>query len=232
MSEAGIQSTPTTSSDASSAPSGAAAATPAAPTPATASTAGDAQTTGEDGSQFDVFVAVADPDGRSAAGDGPVTAARAEMRRVEEVLVGLRSALVEVVQRPVQSVDLQPLLTAMNQNLAATSAKQEQAAAALQAVAAGLQDFGQQVARNGSATAAALSALQGGGGPAGGTPSAAPAFVVAQPGRSPLPLLAIAFLLLCWAVVFWFKTGSPRLALGVMVVANLVGCGLLVARRS
>jgi len=32
-------------------------------------------------------------------------------------------------------------------------------------------------------------------------------------------------------VLFWFKTGSPRLALGTLVGANLVGCCLLAGRR-
>jgi hypothetical protein len=37
---------------------------------------------------------------------------------------------------------------------------------------------------------------------------------------------------MCCAAWLWFKTGDRPLALGSIVVANLVGCGLLFGRRS
>ncbi|MBP8302015.1 MAG: hypothetical protein KA020_16730, partial [Planctomycetes bacterium] len=69
--------------------------------------------------------------------------------------------------------------------------------------------------------------------PAPGPVMSAPAaFVVPRQDRTTVALFAIGFLVLCWTVIFWFKTGSPRLALGTLIGANVVGCCLLVGRRS
>jgi hypothetical protein len=41
----------------------------------------------------------------------------------------------------------------------------------------------------------------------------------------------VAFLLLCWSAVFWFKTGAPRLAIGTLVAATTRDAGREQPRR-
>ena len=44
-------------------------------------------------------------------------------------------------------------------------------------------------------------------------------------------LAAVALVVLGWAVMFWIKADSPRLAIGTLVGANAVACCMLLARR-
>ena len=42
---------------------------------------------------------------------------------------------------------------------------------------------------------------------------------------------AVALVVLGWAILFWIKADSPRLAIGTLVGANAVACCMLLARR-
>ena len=65
-------------------------------------------------------------------------------------------------------------------------------------------------------------------GPGNGT---APEFVDDR-GRSPAVVLgAISLIVLGWSILFWIKTGSPKLALGTLIGANAVACCILLSRR-
>ncbi len=42
---------------------------------------------------------------------------------------------------------------------------------------------------------------------------------------------AVTLVVLAWSILFWIKTGSPRLALGTLIGANLIACCMLLSRR-
>lgn len=154
-----------------------------------------------------------------------------DLTPVERVISGLRGALEDLAHRPPPALDVQPIVTALDKSTERASSQDQSAKAAseaLQAVAAELRAFGERIEKNGAATLQALAAIQAEHAADGHEPTP---FVVARQSRAPFALLAIAFLLACWAAVFWFKTGSPKLALGTLVAGNLVGCCLLACRR-
>ena len=154
-----------------------------------------------------------------------------DMAPVERVISGLRGALEELAHRPQPSLDVQPLVAALDKS-SERAANHDQAAKttneALQAVATELRTFGERLEKNGATTLQAIAAIQAEHASSNHEPTA---FVVARSSRTPFALLAIGFLLACWATVFWFKTGNPKLALGTLVAGNLVGCCLLACRR-
>ncbi|MCK5944622.1 MAG: hypothetical protein KAI24_21725, partial [Planctomycetes bacterium] len=67
--------------------------------------------------------------------------------------------------------------------------------------------------------------------PAAPAASVTPAFVDAGQSRQTLVLAAVTLVILGWSILFWIKTGSPRLALGTLIGANVVACCMLMARR-
>jgi hypothetical protein len=155
------------------------------------------------------------------AGAAPTAAPRSEpavaqaMTRVESFLGELRQALVELAGRPQpQPVDVQPLVAAVQSGFV-HSAEQ-------------LGDLGKRV--EASVASAVRTALDHEGAGHGGGPTPA-SIVVPRTDRSTTVLFAIGFLLLCWTAIFWFKTGSPKLAFGTLVGANLVGCCLVAGRQ-
>ena len=171
------------------------------------------------------------------ADDGPMLAA--SMQRVEAFLGELKAALVEMAGRPVATpppptiqvpatppVDLAPLVGAIEGGLQKSAASSAAAATALSGLAEKLDGIGQRIER--SAIAAESMAQHT------NTPKTAaePArFLVARSNPVPLTLLAVAAMVTAWSVLFWFKTGSPRLALGTLIGATLVGCVLLTPGR-
>jgi hypothetical protein len=56
-----------------------------------------------------------------------------------------------------------------------------------------------------------------------------PPFVRARADRRLFVLGGAALLVICWAFLF-FTTGWPRLALGTLVAANVIACGMLLVR--
>lgn len=167
----------------------------------------------------------------------PVLAA--SMQRVETFLGELKAALVEMAGRPVATpppptiqvpaappVDLAPLVGAIEGGLQKSAASSAAAATALTGLAEKLDGIGQRIERS---AVAAESMAQHAQAP---QTNAEPArFLVTRSNPVPLTLLAVAAMVTAWSVLFWFKTGSPRLALGTLIGANLVGCVLLTPGR-
>jgi hypothetical protein len=167
----------------------------------------------------------------------PVLAA--SMQRVESFLGELKAALVEMAGRPQASpppptiqvpatppVDLAPLVGAIEGGLQKSAASSAAAATALSGLAEKLEGIGQRIERS---AVAAESMAQHAQAP---KTNAEPARFLATRGNPvPLTLLAVAAMVTAWSVLFWFKTGSPRLALGTLIGANLVGCVLLTPGR-
>jgi len=151
------------------------------------------------------------------------------MTRVESSLGELRHALVELANRPqAQPLDVQPLVAAVQSGFVHSAADAAATNSAISSLAQQLGDFGKRVEVG--VALAVRTALDRE--PRNETASASPvSFVVARTERSTIVLFGIGFLLLCWTAIFWFKTGSPRLALGTLVGANLIGCCLLAGRR-
>lgn len=173
----------------------------------------------------------------TAADPAPVLAA--SMQRVESFLGELKAALVEMAGRPAASpppptiqvpatppVDLAPLVGAIEGGLQKSAASSAAAATALTGLVEKLDGIGQRIERS---AVAAESMAQHAQAP---KTNAEPArFLVTRSNPVPLTLLAVAAMVTAWSVLFWFKTGSPRLALGTLIGANLVGCVLLTPGR-
>lgn len=126
---------------------------------------------------------------------------------------------------------MQPLVAAVQQGFTQARDQSQATDTALASLTNRIGDFGEKVEHG---VALAVHAALGSKSTAvpGPVMSAPAAFVVPRQDRTTVALFAIGFLVLCWTVIFWFKTGSPRLALGTLIGANVVGCCLLVGRRS
>ncbi|MCC7061673.1 MAG: hypothetical protein IT456_02645 [Planctomycetes bacterium] len=161
-----------------------------------------------------------------------VVTSDAAMQRVESFLGELRGVLVELATRPpAPPIDVQPLVAAVQQGFTQARDQSQATDTALASLTNRIGDFGEKVEHG---VALAVHAALGSKSTAvpGPVMSAPAAFVVPRQDRTTVALFAIGFLVLCWTVIFWFKTGSPRLALGTLIGANVVGCCLLVGRRS
>ena len=161
-----------------------------------------------------------------------VVTSDAAMQRVESFLGELRGVLVELATRPpAPPIDVQPLVAAVQQGFTQARDQSQATDTALASLTNRIGDFGEKVEHG--VALAVHAALGSKSTPAPGPVMSAPAaFVVPRQDRTTVALFAIGFLVLCWTVIFWFKTGSPRLALGTLIGANVVGCCLLVGRRS
>lgn len=178
----------------------------------------------------------ADTPATATAGNGHEVLGAA-MQRVDAFLDRLKAALVEMAARPATPapapsptpaappLDMAPLVGAIDGGFAKAVQQSEAAAHALTGLAERIDGLGQRLEATTGATVAALQTA-----PAHSR-SAAPQFVMPRSSVTPWVLLAVAGLVTAWSVLFWFKTGSPRLALGTLVGANLVGCCLLAGRR-
>ncbi|MEZ6036837.1 MAG: hypothetical protein R3F29_05120 [Planctomycetota bacterium] len=161
------------------------------------------------------------------------------MDKVQDFLGELRGALVEMAQRPqaqasTPPIDVAPLIQAVQAGFDRSAEQATQASTALASLAERVGQFGQQVEASVQQSVKALAEQQQRNEAHASVPVATvdrPRFLVQRPGRQALVLGAVAILVLCWSILFWFKTGSPRLAFGTLIGANLVGCCLLVARR-
>ncbi|HEX5054608.1 MAG TPA: hypothetical protein VFZ65_22720 [Planctomycetota bacterium] len=162
----------------------------------------------------------------SPDGDDPDVATHA-MGRVETFLTELKSVLVDLAHRPPSApVDIQPLVAAVRSS---TQHAAEQAAitnSTLLSIGEKWLSAGERLELR-----VAQSMRPSAGATAAGAESGrATAFVQARSDRTPVIALAVVLLALCWSVLFWFKTGSPRMALGTLVGANVLGCVVLATR--
>lgn len=135
-------------------------------------------------------------------------AAMATMERVEGFLGELRGTLVEIAQRPAgddkPGFDIEPLVAAVG-------------------------EFGERV-EHGVAVGvhAAMMSRDGAQQPSPAAP--VPFERPASNGRE-IVMLSVAFLVLCWSGILWFKTGNATLAISTLVGANVIACCLLARRR-
>lgn len=177
--------------------------------------------------------------GRAASDADGAPLLAASMQRVESFLGELKAALVEMAGRPAGAppppsvqiptpapVDLAPLVGAIEGGLKQSAATSAATASALSGLAEKLDGIGQRLERSAIATE---SVAQHAKAPKSDVEPAR--FLVARSNPVPLALLAVAALVTAWSVLFWFKTGSPRLALGTLIGANLVGCVMLAPGR-
>ncbi|MDO8349219.1 MAG: hypothetical protein Q7T30_03210 [Planctomycetota bacterium] len=162
-------------------------------------------------------------------GETDAPTAMQAMARVESFLGELRLVLVELANRPqFQVVDMQPLVTAVQSGFGDSAASASATHSAITSLTERLGDFGKRVEVGVALAVRTALEHEAASHPASARPAA---FVVARTDRTSLLLFGIGFLLLCWTAIFWFKTGSPRLALGTLVGANLIGCCLLTGRK-
>ncbi|MCU0862723.1 MAG: hypothetical protein MUC36_02930 [Planctomycetes bacterium] len=157
------------------------------------------------------------------------------MQRVESFLGDLKHALDDLSHRPAPApLDVQPLVEAVQVGFERATAQSSATNAVLTTLSERLGGLGQQVEHGMQQAVAAMSKRADEPRELPHTaPAAAPTSLLVAPAeRTPIALLALAALVLGWSVLFWFKTGSPRLALGTLIAANLVGCCLLLSRRS
>jgi hypothetical protein len=147
------------------------------------------------------------------AAEGPI--AREAMAQVESFLGELKSTLVELAGRESKPIDLQPIVQPLVEAVQSNTALTEVQTQALQAMQQSLATLAE---RRQAAAAAS-------------PPASLAAVVAAPPDRSAMVMPTVAALVSCWAVVFWFTTGSKQLALGTLIGANALACCLLMARR-
>ena len=168
----------------------------------------------------------------------------ATMDRVQDFLGELKSALVEMAQRPAPApepapaaepapVDVTPLVEAMQQGFERSASQATETTTALASLAQRMGEFGERVETgltNGVRSMQSPHADTSGPVMAMAAPQTE--FVASGGNRQALVLSAVAVLVVCWSILFWVKTGSPRLALGTLVGANAIGCCMLLARRN
>ena len=160
------------------------------------------------------------------------------MQRVEGFLGELKEALVELAHRPTPPpVDVAPLVTAVQIGFERTAERTAATNDAIGALSERIGTLGQHVEHGVQTVQAAVVSMANREAPVTPVPPArvetqpAPTFITQRSDRTPIVMLSLAALVLAWSVLFWFKTGSPRLALGTLVAANLVGCCMLASWR-
>lgn len=163
----------------------------------------------------------------------------ATMDRVQDFLGELKTALVEMAQRPApqpdpeqNKIDVEPLVQAVQAGFERSAEQATQTTSALASLAARMGEFGERVESGVASTVRSMHAPHAAeSGPVMAMAAAPTEFVEDGSRRQRLVIGAVALLIVCWSILFWFKTGSPRLALGTLVGANAVACCLLLARR-
>jgi hypothetical protein len=155
------------------------------------------------------------------------------LQRVETLLGELEQALADLAPRPTPTpspIDLAPLVEAVQTGFERATAQDAATTVALTSLSDRIDGLGHQVE---AGVQQALTARSTRTVPthAAANPVSTP-LVVAPAERTPIAMLALAALVLGWSLLFCFKAGSPRLAQGTLIVANLLGCCLLLSRRS
>ena len=145
------------------------------------------------------------------------------LETVQEFLGELKGTLVELADRPHPrpADELAPVVDALR---AGAEASAEQAGESNEALRA----LGSQVGQLGERVEAGIAQALGASRPAVYAPP-----VVERAPSSPANavLAAVALIVLGWAILFWIKADSPRLAIGTLVGANAVACCMLLTRR-
>ena len=145
------------------------------------------------------------------------------LETVQEFLGELKGALVDLADRPHPrpADELAPFVDALR---AGAEASAEHAGATNEALRA----LGSQVGLLEDRVEAVVAKALTGSRPAASAPQ-----VVERAPSNPTNavLAAVALVVLGWAVMFWIKADSPRLAIGTLVGANAVACCMLLARR-
>lgn len=145
------------------------------------------------------------------------------LETVQEFLGELKVTLVELADRPHPrpADELAPVVDALR---AGAEASAEQAGETNEALRA----LGSQVGQLGERVEAGVAQALGASRSAVYAPQ-----VVERAPSSPANavLAAVALVVLGWAILFWIKADSPRLAIGTLVGANAVACCMLLARR-
>jgi hypothetical protein len=156
------------------------------------------------------------------------------MQRLEGFLGRMQTALADLANRPqTRALDVAPLVEAVQTGLAASAAKVDaigiDTRSAIAKLTSQVDQLGERVEHDvqrgvhealGKQSATSAPAL-----PVGA------AMLAQRPDRRPLVFAGLGVLVVAWAALFWFKTGSPRLALGTLAGANLVACCLLLSWR-
>ncbi|MGK0518395.1 MAG: hypothetical protein ACJAUC_001087 [Planctomycetota bacterium] len=149
--------------------------------------------------------------------------------KVQDFLGDLKSALVEMAHRPQQAVDVEPLVEALQAGFERSAEQAAQTSTAVASLSEHMSQFGRNIEggvaksidtiqRNQVTEQASINASE-------------PSFVGEQAKNQAVVLGAISLVVLGWSVLFWIKTGSPRLALGTLIGANAIACCLLLSRR-
>jgi hypothetical protein len=160
------------------------------------------------------------------AADEAAPRARLDLSPIAEGLQQLRGAVAALGQRPPATIDLAPLVHAIETGFAASTSGHQQLVHAVQALGGDLRTTVGQAGQTGQPLAQTR-ATAGEQEPAQRDRVLVPVAASFRPG----PLLLVAGLMLCWAAVLYLKTGDARLTLGSCLAANFVGSAFLGFRR-
>ena len=155
------------------------------------------------------------------------------LQRVETLLGELEQALADLAPRPTPApspIDVAPLVEAVQAGFERATAHSAATTVALTSLSDRIDGLGQQV-EAGVQQAVAARSTRAVPTHAAANPVSTP-LVLAPAERRPIAMLALAALVLGWSMLLWFKAGSPHLAQGTLIAANLVGCCLLLSRRA
>ena len=155
----------------------------------------------------------------------------ASVDRVQDFLGELKSALVEMAQRPQQvAVDVEPLVQALQAGFDRSAEQASQTSTAVASLSEHMTQFGRTI--EGGVNKSIASMMRQPATPPGPAPLAAAPQFVERASNQAVVLGAVAIAVLGWSILFWIKTGSPRLALGTLIGANAIACCLLLTRRN
>ena len=168
---------------------------------------------------------------RAEAADVPLAASTPSAIRLDDgyvqaTLTDIRDLLAELAGRPpaapveVAKVDLQPLTAAVQASCDQASRLSGATITSLQALTTHLEAFRLSVEHCvSSRLSAALEQIESS---ASQRPPASSTSLRVE-RRTPV-LLVAGSLLMCWAALLWFTTGSAEMALLTLIAANVIGC--------
>ncbi|MGK0153708.1 MAG: hypothetical protein ACI9SE_000656 [Neolewinella sp.] len=149
--------------------------------------------------------------------------------KVQDFLGDLKSALVEMAHRPQQAVDVEPLVEALQAGFERSAEQAAQTSTAVASLSEHMSQFGRNIEGGVAKSIDTIQRNQVTG--QASINASEPSFVGGQAKNQAVVLGAISLVVLGWSILFWIKTGSPRLALGTLIGANAIACCLLLSRR-
>ncbi|MFT4514349.1 MAG: hypothetical protein ACI89X_000026 [Planctomycetota bacterium] len=149
--------------------------------------------------------------------------------KVRDFLGDLKSALVEMAHRPQQAVNVEPLVEALQAGFNRSAEQATQTSTAVASLSEHMSQFGRNI--EGGVAKSIETIRQSQVGQPVPTNASEPNFVRGQSKSQTVVLGTISLVVLGWSILFWIKTGSPRLALGTLIGANAIACCLLLSRR-